>query len=136
MAINLSKAHHLDARYTIRDYLNEAHEELDRDLTGLWNIVPAGRWGFELKDAELREFISYAIIQLLEYGGKAIEQQGSTRVYWEETKRFGTEPEEIAINIVTEWNAQGEPDPEVWQSIAFAKPEWLASDANERKQRD
>jgi hypothetical protein len=120
----------------LRDYFNEAHKELDRDLTGLWNIVPTGRYGYTLKDADLREFIVYAILQLLLYGGRVIEQQGSTRVYWEETQRFGTTPEEIALNVVKEWNAQGEPDPEVWQSIAFAKPEWLASDANERKKRD
>ena len=133
MALNLNEKYHLEPEYTISDYLREAHEELDRDLTGLWNIVPTGRWGFRLKDAELREFLVYAIIQLLEYGGKVIEQQGSTKVYWEESTRFGRAPEEIAFNIVKEWNAQGEPDPEVWQSVAFAKPEWPASDANERK---
>jgi len=130
------KKQHRTGGFPISRYLQSAHKELDRDLTGLWNVVPAGRYGYELKDADLREFLVYAIIQLLEYGGKVIEQQGSTKVYWEETTRFGTAPEEIAFNIVKEWNAQGEPDPEVWQSVAFAKPEWLASDANERKKRD
>ena len=135
MALNLKKKSRSGVT-TIERYLEKAHEELDFDLVGLWNLIPEGRETYGLKDAELREFLVYAIIQLLEYGGKVIEQQGSTNVYWEETTRFGTAPEKIALNIVKEWNAQGEPDPEVWESVAFAKPEWLASDANERKKRD
>ena len=120
---------------TVRDYLENCHHRLDGDIVGLWLLVGMGRRNYQLEDGDLREFIIYAIIQLFAHGAYVIDASKDPALLWEKTDRYGPDPEEAAFNIVKEWNAKGEPDIRGWDGIAFAKPEWLASEANERNKK-
>ena len=117
---------------TVGDYLRNCHYRLDDDLVGLWGLVGAGRSLYRLENGDLREFIILAIIQLLAHGAHVIDAARDPIILWEKTDRYGKEPEDIAFNIVKEWNDKGEPDIRGWDGIAFAKQEWLDSENNRR----
>lgn len=117
---------------TVRDYLENCLHRLDGDIVGLWLLVSTGRRGYGLKEGDLREFIILAIIQLLAHGAHVIDAARDPIILWEKTDRYGKKPEDIAFNIVKEWNDKGEPDIRGWDGIAFAKQEWLDSENNRR----
>jgi hypothetical protein len=117
---------------TVGDYLRNCHYRLDDDLVGLWGLVGAGRSLYRLENGDLREFIILAIIQLLAHGAHVIDAARDPIILWEKTDRYGKKPEDIAFNIVKEWNDKGEPDIRGWDGIAFAKQEWLDSENNRR----
>ena len=45
--------------------------ELPIDAVGLWQIMAAGRGGFELSGTELVEFVRLVLLALFEKGGQA-----------------------------------------------------------------
>ena len=114
----------------LQQYFDELPSTLDGDIVGIWGLVGSGRRGYLLKDEDLREFLALAIGELLLHGARVIIPSNSRSVRWEETRRYGSTPDEIAFNIVKEWNADGERDPEAWASLAFARQDWLDSSEN------
>jgi hypothetical protein len=68
----------------------------------------------------------------LAHGAHVIDAARDPIILWEKTDRYGKKPEDIAFNIVKEWNDKGEPDIRGWDGIAFAKQEWLDSENNRR----
>ena len=114
-------------------YFEELPSTIEGDLIGLWGLVGTGRRGYLLKDADLREFLVLAIGELLLHGARVIVPSDSLKVRWEETDRYGSTPDEIAFHIVKEWYDIGEPDPEAWNSLAFAKQQWIDSYENQMR---
>lgn len=109
----------------LRQHFEELPSTIDGDIIGLWGLVGTGRRGYLLKDADLCEFLVLSIGKLLLHGARVIVPSISMKVRWEQTDRYGFLPDEIAHNIVKEWNANGELDPEPWNSVAFANLEWI-----------
>jgi hypothetical protein len=132
--MNLATHYHDDPSWTIKDCFETAAGEMDGDLCGLWAIVARGRYGFRLKDNELREFVFTYILTLLTQDGVPIVGAGEGRVVgtriWEQTSRYGTEPVETAEAITEEWIRQGEIDPPSYDGVAFTLPDYLESEDN------
>lgn len=120
-----------DEGWTIRRALEHAHHELT-DLVGIWAIVSIGRDGYGLDGGDLREFVLLYVATLIAHGGIVIEGARDGVHYWKHATRYGKTPVEIAESVVREWIAQGEPDPPVYESIAFTVPDYLAEPQNLR----
>jgi hypothetical protein len=105
----------LDARHkifghTIAEHIETVSDELPMDAVGLWQIVPAGRQGFGLKDSDLVEFVRSCIVALLEHGAKPVIGGGKTKNAWLLQPQYGESNLEIANAVITEWLAAGAGD--------------------------
>ena len=89
--------------HTIAEHIETVSGELDVDAVGLWQIVPAGREGFRLENAELTEFVRQCILALLASGAKPVKGGGGTRFDWILQTHYGESDLEIANSIVGEW---------------------------------
>lgn len=136
MALDLDRPDVFDG-VPIRQFLTEVAGELDGDLVGFWALIAEGRNAYQLKNADLREFLVLAIGKLIISGAFPIvssPQFPSRKLRWEPTQKYGATANDIALNVVREWNDQGEPDIEAWTMLAFANQQWI--DSRENQMRD
>lgn len=98
--------------YTVAEHLKTVPDELTDDAVGMWQIVPAGRYGFELTGDDLAEFVHCSISALLERGAKPVIGGGGTDYDWILETQYGATPQEIAHSVVQEWISAGEEDPD------------------------
>jgi hypothetical protein len=105
----------LDARHklyghTIAEHIQTVPDELPVDAVGLWQIVPAGRYGFELSGDDLTEFVRRCVLALLGRGAKPVVGGGGTEYDWILEPKYGEADEEVANAVVREWLATGAGD--------------------------
>jgi hypothetical protein len=92
---------------TLIECIQETPDELSVDAVGLWQIVSAGRHGFELSDDDLAEFVRLCVLALLEHGAKPVIGGGGTEYDWILQPQYGEKNEEITSAVVNEWLAMG-----------------------------
>ena len=66
--------------HTIAEHIKTLPDELSVDAVGLWQIVPAGRYGFELSDGDLTEFVRRCVLALLDHGAIPVVGGGGTEI--------------------------------------------------------
>jgi len=96
--------------HTIAEHIKTLPDELSVDAVGLWQIVPAGRYGFELSDGDLTEFVRRCVLALLDHGAIPVVGGGGTEYDWILQSQYGETSELIANTIVAEWLATGAGD--------------------------
>ncbi|WP_296709860.1 hypothetical protein [Rhodoblastus sp.] len=96
--------------HTLAEHIQTISDELPVDAVGLWQIVPAGRYGFGLEGAELSDFIRLCVLALLAHGAKPVLGGGGTKYAWIYQPQYGETNEEIADAVAKEWLAAGSPD--------------------------
>ncbi|MFT0734904.1 hypothetical protein [Ralstonia wenshanensis] len=96
--------------HTIAEHIRTVSDELVADAVGLWQIVPAGRYGFELNGTDLSEFVRRCVIALLESRAKPVVGGAGTESDWILQTQYGDSNEEIANAVVSEWLAAGAGD--------------------------
>ncbi|WP_018897288.1 hypothetical protein [Rhizobium sp. 2MFCol3.1] len=96
--------------HTIAEHIDTLPDELEVDAVGLWQIVPAGRDGFQLENAELTEFIRQCILALLASGAKPVKGGAGTKFDWILQTHYGESDLDIANSIVSEWLETGAGD--------------------------
>jgi len=107
---------------TIDEWLSCMPNELEDIGIGLADIIDTGRYGFELKNRELIEFIQKSLYVLLEHGAKprhwgSLSQPGRNIVL-----HYGNNTnEEIVEGVIADWLASGAGDLE-WGDFWFALP--------------
>ncbi len=102
----------------VEEWIAAVPNELPIDAVGLWQIVPAGREGFELSGQELIEFVRLNLLALLEKGAKPVIGAADGIHYWTLVP-YGETPAEMADAIIEEWTSSGrEPDVgDVWFAL-------------------
>jgi hypothetical protein len=94
----------------IEEWIASVPNELPIDAVGLWQIVPAGREGFELSGQELIDFVRLNLLALLEKGALPVTGAVDSVHFWTLVP-YGETPNEIADAVIAEWIASGrEPD--------------------------
>ncbi|MBU9580588.1 hypothetical protein KTE26_19305 [Ralstonia mannitolilytica] len=96
--------------HTVDEHIRTVSDELEVDAVGLWQIVPAGRYGFELNETDLSEFVRRCVVALLEHGAKPVVGGAGTEFDWIFQAQYGDSNEEIANAVVSEWLAAGAGD--------------------------
>lgn len=96
--------------HTVAEHIHTISDELGVDAVGLWQIVPAGRYGFDLSEADLSEFVRRCVLALLEHGAKPVVGGAGTEYDWILQPQYGESNEEIANAVVSEWCATGADD--------------------------
>ncbi|MEN6586584.1 MAG: hypothetical protein ABFE02_11150 [Sulfuricella sp.] len=107
---------------TIAEYIEKVPNELQIDAVGLWQVVPVGRYDFDLHGEELVDYVRRNIYALLERGAKPVVGATDGVHYWELQTQYGSTSEEIVNAVVTEWLAAGGGDPDPG-GLWFALPE-------------
>jgi hypothetical protein len=102
----------------IGEWIAAVPNELPIDAVGLWQIVPAGRDGFELSGQDLIEFVRLTLLALLERGAKPVMGAVDGVHIWTLVP-YGETPAQIADAIIKEWSTSGrEPDAgDVWFAL-------------------
>jgi hypothetical protein len=102
----------------VEEWIAAVPNELPIDAVGLWQIVPAGRDGFELSGLELIEFVRLNLLALLEKGAKPVIGAVDGIHIWTLVP-YGETPAEIADAIIGEWiTSRREPDGgDVWFAL-------------------
>jgi len=95
---------------TVIEYIQTVPGELPVDAVGLWQIVPAGREGFDLKGEDLAQFIRLCVFALLKHGAVPVTGGAGTEYDWLHEHRYGNTMDEIADAVVAEWMVSGAPD--------------------------
>ena len=95
---------------TVSEYIHTVSGELPSDAVGLWQIVSAGRQGFELIGDDLSEFVRRCVFALLTHGAKPVIGGGGTNYDWIIQPQYGKANEEILDKVVDEWLASGAGD--------------------------
>jgi hypothetical protein len=104
----------------IEEWIAMVPNELPIDAVGLWQIMAAGRGGFELSGTELVEFVRLVLLALFEKGAKPVTGATDGIHVWSLVP-YGETPSEMADAIIREWMASGrEPD---HGAVWFAIPE-------------
>lgn len=65
-------ARHMLYGHTLAEQIQTVSDELPVDAVGLWQIVPAGRYGFGLDNSDLAEFVRRCALALPEHGAKPV----------------------------------------------------------------
>lgn len=82
--------------HTVAEHIRTLPDELSVDAVGLWQVIPAGRYGFELKGDDLVEFVQRCVFALLGCGAKPVIGGGETQYDWILQSQYGETNEEIA----------------------------------------
>ena len=115
---------HLEYGTPLNEWIASIPGELPLDAVGLWQIVPAGRYGFRLTGADLLDFIRRGIHALLDAGAVPVRSGKGTGYEWLAQKQYGTNKDEITEAIIREWLAM--PDDALvlcGDGVWFARPE-------------
>ena len=107
---------------SIDEYISNCVKELNIDAIGLWQII-RNKIVYNLDDNEIEELLYRTIMKIIEAGASPVfgMKEGEC---WMTTEKYGTEPEEIAMNVINEWKKTKE----TYQDISdigglwFAKP--------------
>ena len=112
---------HWHYKTPMSEWMEEVANELPVDAVGMWQIVPEGRRGFKLEGEALTEYIRRQIAVLLSRGAVPVTGGRALGHEWILQLQYGSRPEEIIENVVSEWLVDGarEDDFRVW----FALPE-------------
>lgn len=107
--------------YSISEWISRVPNELPFDAVGLWQLVSVGRDSFDLSGDELYNFVQKGIIALLSAGAVPVRSSSMPDVLWEEQFNYGSDVENIAINVIDEWMRSGvDPDHDgLWFSAHF-----------------
>lgn len=91
-------------------------EDLWSEPVSFSAIARTARYGFDLTEEQMAKFIYESVIVLLDAGTVPVEHSDKPGKFFRPTDKYGTEPEEIAANVVKEWRLLGDdPDMErVW----------------------
>ncbi len=107
---------------TMSEYIVQVANELPVDAVGMWQIVPGGRYDFELEGDALTDFVRRCIAELLSRGAVPVIGGADKGYYWIPQPQYGSEPDEIVDNVVREWRANGARDEDPG-GLWFALPE-------------
>ncbi|WP_114945730.1 hypothetical protein [Microvirga calopogonii] len=94
----------------LTEYVKLIAEELPIDAVGIWQIVPAGRFGFGFEGEALTDFVRRCIAELLSRGAVPVVGGGQSEHEWIVQRQYGSTPAEIIDNVVREWLANGAKD--------------------------
>lgn len=93
------------------EWVSRIPKELEVDAVGLWQIVPVGRDNFGLSGERLRDFVTRGVVALLSAGAVPVRPSSEKDVFWVRQTCFGIGIDEIAKNVVEEWEKSGvDPD--------------------------
>ena len=96
--------------------------ELPRDAVGMWQIVPAGTINFGLSGSELIDYVRRNIFALLAAGAIPVFGGRGTEFEWVYQPQFGITAEDIARNVIAEWQRIGNDVGDLAGSVWFARP--------------
>jgi len=95
----------------LSEWIERIPNELEVDAVGLWQIVPVGRDNFGLTGDSLRDFVRRGIVALLKKGAVPVRPDQKQGALWNSHTCYGDAPDEIADNIIIEWENSGiDPD--------------------------
>jgi len=96
---------------TMSDYIVQVANELPIDAVGMWQIVPGGRYGFDLEGDALTDYVRRCIAELLSRSAVPVFGGGPDGPHdWIVQRQYGSRPEEIIENVIREWLANGARD--------------------------
>jgi len=93
---------------------------LNYDAEGLYSVVGGLRGGFGLRGGRLVDAVRRNVLNLLQLGARPVLGAPKvSRKFWIEQLQYGSEPEQIADNLIKEWLEAGcDPDISgVWLAI-------------------
>jgi hypothetical protein len=95
----------------LSEWVSRIPNELEADAVGLWQIVPVGRDNFGLSGERLRDFVRRGVVALLSAGAVPVRPASEKESFWQRQSSYGVGVEEIADNVVEEWERSGsDPD--------------------------
>jgi hypothetical protein len=95
---------------TVSEHIRGVAGELPIDAVGLWQIVPAGRYEFELSGDDLTEFVSRCVAELFAHGATPVVGGRGTDYDWIYQPQYGETNDEIVHAVIKEWLASGAGD--------------------------
>jgi hypothetical protein len=106
----------------LSEWISRIPNELDLDAVGLWQVVLDGRDSFDLSGVRLRDFVTRGVIALLRAGAVPVRPSPEKNVFWVRQSCYGSGIEEIASNVVEEWERSGiDPDQDgLWFALLDA----------------
>ena len=87
----------------LSEWIERTPNELEFDAVGLWQIVSTGQENFDLDKEALKDFVRRSVIALVNRGAVPVLPSSDGNKYWEKQYQYGTVPEEIASNVINEW---------------------------------
>jgi len=133
VVMNTSEPKHRSYGTPMSEWINLVGE-LDIDAVGFWQIIPVGRDGFGLEGHALEDFIRRKLLALFAYGALPVRHVPGDPNVWTAQTSYGETPDAMADGIISEWNAQGRPDPglgDLW----FATPRHASPITHSRTRR-
>jgi hypothetical protein len=107
----MNQKRHRNYGWTIDEWIAATPGDLNRDATGLWHIVCAGREGFGLSGQELIDFVRRSLLALFEKGAKPVTGATDDIHIWRPLTNYQGDADQIAQTIIDEWQASGrDPD--------------------------
>lgn len=107
---------------TVSEWIQSLPSDLDDIGVGLHAIVQTGRYGFELKNSELIEFIRKSLYVLLNHGAKPRHWGSPSKPDRDFELHYGNDTnDEIVEGVIADWLASGAGDLE-WGDFWFALP--------------
>jgi hypothetical protein len=107
---------------TVSEWVRFLPSDLEDLGVGLHAIVQTGRYGFELRDSELIEFIRKSLFALVERGAKPRQWGSFSHPNRDIPLHYGNDTnEEIVEGVIADWSASGAGDLE-WGDFWFALP--------------
>ena len=104
------------------EYIVQVANELPVDAVGMWQIVPGGRYDFDLEGEALTDFVRRCITELLSRGAVPVIPGADKGYYWIPQPQYGSEPDEVIGNVIRAWLANRE-EVENPGGLWFALPE-------------
>ncbi len=103
---------------SLSEWIERTPNELEFDAVGFWQLVATGRDSFGLEGNALKDFAKRSIIALLKKGAVPVRPSEDEGKLWEEQAQYGNGLEEVAHNIIREWeSSRVDPD---YDGIWFA----------------
>lgn len=114
----------------LNEWIERIPNELPRDAVGLRQIVLNGRYGFELNEEALIDFIRCSLLSLFASGAMPVIVAQDGVHFWTAQTQYGNMPEVMADRIITKWLEMGGNDPDE-SDLWFALPEIYESTRQE-----
>jgi hypothetical protein len=107
----------------LSEWISAIPRELDTDAVGLWQIIPALRNDFGLRDVALERAIREVLYGLLARGAQPVVGASAHDGSWKRSNRYGNSATSIINGVVDEWHQMGR-DPDVGD-VWFALPRFF-----------
>jgi hypothetical protein len=115
---------------TISEWCDTLHYDLEDIGVGLATIVQVGRYGFELKNSDLIDFVRRSLFALVKRGAKPYQLGSLAYPNRKPLLHYGSDTnEEIVEGVIADWLASGAGDLE-WGDFWFALPETFDEEGN------